>query len=254
VSAVLVVDIGNTTTRVGVWQGGTARELSIVTTRAMADAAGGTEVEAIAERAGLARLRVAISSVVPAAEMAWIRWCQERGVPYMVIHGDTPTPLTNRYSEPRRLGPDRLANAVGAVRRLGAPVIVAGLGTATVIDAVTSQREFLGGAIAIGVESGVSALGEMTAALPRITLKAPVPEIGRTTEDCMRLGAVIGAAAFIEGLASRFRSLVGGSAPVALTGGNGALVAEHLAMEHHVFPHLTLEGIGAIWEHNHGGA
>lgn len=252
-STLLVVDVGNTTTRAGVWHKGTAREVRVTATRALMGAPGGeAELEAVADAAGGGRLRVAISSVVPEVELLCSRWCQERGLPFMVIHGDTPTPLVNRYAEPRRLGPDRLANAVGAVARLGAPVIVAALGTATVIDAVSAEKEFLGGAIAVGVESGVTALSEMTAALPRIHLSAPMPEIGQATEDCLRLGAVVGAAAMIEGLAGRFRALIGKSAPLALTGGNAQAVSEHLALEHHVFPNLTLEGIGAIWAHAHG--
>jgi type III pantothenate kinase len=251
-STLLVVDIGNTTTRAGVWQDGAVRELRVVGTRALIEAPDTTEFDIIAKAAGSERLRVAISSVVPDAESAWTRWCQESGVDFMVIHGDTPTPLANRYADPRQLGPDRLANAVAAVRRVGAPAVVAGLGTATVVDAVSAERGFLGGAIAVGVETGVTALSEMTAGLPSIALRAPMPEIGARTEDCMRIGAVVGAAALIEGLTARFRALIGEGAPLVLTGGNAGIVAGHLSLEHMVFPDLTLEGIGAIWEYSHG--
>jgi type III pantothenate kinase len=248
----LVVDIGNTTTRVGVWHDGVAREVRVVGTRALIEAPDRAELDTLANAAGVEQRRVAISSVVPDAESVWTRWCQEHGVQFMVIHGDTPTPLVNRYADPRQLGPDRLANAVAAVGRVGAPVVVVGLGTATVVDAVSAEREFLGGAIAAGLETGVAALSKMTAGLPPVRLRAPTPEIGESTEDCMRIGAVIGTAALIEGLVTRFRALIGQSAPLVLTGGNAGIVAEHLLLEHTVFPHLTLEGIGAIWEYSHG--
>jgi type III pantothenate kinase len=252
VSALLAVDIGNTTTRVGIWQDGAAREVRVVGTQALMAASDTTEFDAIARAAGIEQRWVAISSVIPEAESAWTRWCQETGARFMVIHGDTPTPLTNRYADPRQLGPDRMANAVAAMRRVGAPVVVAGLGTATVVDAVTARKEFVGGAIAVGVETGIAALSRMTANLPLIPLQAPVPEIGERTEDCMRIGAVTGTAALVEGLASRFRALIGQGAPLVLTGGNADIVARHLLLEHAVFPHLTLEGIGAIWDHAHG--
>jgi len=253
VSTLLVVDIGNTTTRVGLWRDGTAREMTVLPTRSIPDTPGDTaKLDAIAELVGLDGLKVAISSVVPEVGLIWVRWCQERGAPFMVIRGDTPAPVVNRYSQPERLGPDRLANAVGAVRRFGAPAIIAALGTATVVDAVSPRREFLGGAIVAGVQAGVSALAEMTAALPCVELPGPLPQIGQDTDGCMRLGAVVGAAAMVEGLAARFRALAGEVAPLALTGGNAQLVSEHLRMPHHVFPSLTLEGIGAIWEHNQG--
>lgn len=251
-STLLVVDIGNTTTRAGVWQDGAARELRVIGTRSFMEASDTAELDSIVDAAGAERLRVAISSVVPDAEIAWTRWCQERGIPFMVIHGDTPTPLVNRYADPRQLGPDRLANAVAAVRRVGAPVVVAGLGTATIVDAVSAEKEFLGGAIAAGVETGVMALSGMAAGLPLIPLRALVPDIGGKTDDCMRIGAVVGAAALMEGLATRFRALIGQGAPLVLTGGNASIVAGHLLLEHTVFPHLTLEGIGTIWEYSHG--
>lgn len=254
-NGLLVVDVGNSTTRVGVWQDGEAREVAVLGTREIADSPDSQlRLDAIAESAGVERLRVGISAVVPQVETAWVRWCQERGVPFLAIHGDTPAPLVNRYAEPAQLGPDRLASAVGAVRRLGAPVIVASLGTATVLDAVSANREFLGGAIAAGIETGLVALSEKTAALHRIVLTGAAHAIGHNTEQCLRSGAVLGAAAMIEGLVARLRGTVGEAAPVALTGGHAAMVSEYLMVEHRLLPNLTLDGIGAIWEHNGGGA
>ncbi len=250
-SDLLVVDVGNTTTRAGVWREGEVQQVSVVSTlRILESVDTNAELDAIAEDLGLRLLNVAISSVVPSAELIWARWCQEQGLPFLTIRGDTPTPLTSRYAEPGRLGPDRMANAVGAVRRLGAPVIVAGLGTATVVDAVSAKGEFLGGAIAVGLETGLAALADRTAALPRVEPDSPITPVGRDTEQCLQVGAVLGTAAAVEGLATRLREVIGEKAPLALTGGHAERVSAALRLEHSVFPYLTLEGIGAIWEHS----
>jgi len=131
---------------------------------------------------------------------------------------------------------------------------VVSLGTATVVDAVSEEAEFLGGAIVVGVQTGLAALAERTAALPRVTVEAPERTIGRDTEECLAIGAVVGTAALVEGLAARLRDIVGDSAPLALTGGYAELISEHIWIEHEMFPSLTLEGIATIWEHNRGRA
>jgi len=250
VTDVLVVDIGNTTTRVGRWADGEVRGVATLPTR---EAGSGPAIAAAVKAAeGHGRLEVALSSVAPEVERAWVEWCEGEGRGVMVVRGDTDTPLVNRYEEPARLGPDRLAAAVGAVRRLGAPVVVVSLGTATVVDAVSARRELLGGAIAAGVETGLWALAERTAALPRAAAEAPREMVGRSTEECLRVGAVLGTAALVEGLAARLREVVGEKARAAVTGGLAGAISPHLRMEHEVFPELTLEGIGAIWEHNRG--
>lgn len=191
---------------------------------------------------------LALCSVVPPAEEAWRKWAEQNGLDLFAIRGDTPAPLTNRYAQPAQLGPDRLCAAVGAVARLGAPVIVVSLGTATVVDAVSAERELLGGAIAAGVGTGLSALHEKTAALPSVTPRTPVGIIGLNTEDGLRAGAVLGTAALAEGLVARMRDVIG-PAPVALTSGNAALIAPHLRGEDwSVYPTLLMEGAGLIWE------
>jgi type III pantothenate kinase len=119
-----------------------------------------------------------------------------------------------------------------------------------VVDAVSAGREFLGGAVAIGVQSGLEALAEKTAALPRVEASRPQGMIGRDTEECLRAGAACGTAALVEGVAERMREEIGAGAPLVVTGGHAELVSRCLRGEHEVAPTLTLEGVAAVWEHN----
>jgi type III pantothenate kinase len=255
VSRVLVVDIGNTTTRAGLWQ---AERVAHVRTGRTSELHSVADVDVLAEPllegldAEEPGADIALCSVVPQAEAMWLEWAASAGAGAFVVSGRTPAPLENRYSRPEQLGPDRLAAAVGAARRLGAPVIVVSLGTATVVDLVSGEGRFLGGAIAAGLKIELAALAEGTAALPTIALAQPERVLGVDTEQCLLSGAVHGTAALIEGMVSRFQEALGSAAPVALTGGHAELVSPHLRVEHEVFPDLVLDGVGAIWEYNRG--
>jgi type III pantothenate kinase len=198
-----------------------------------------------------------------------LQWCERHGIAPFVVRGDTPTPLANRYRAPHLLGPDRLAAAVGAAHRFGAPVIVASLGTAVVVDAISPAKEFLGGAIWVGMATGLASLAERTGLpdlapppsadnpcnlrdLPMIQTP-PLAPIGADTEACLLAGAVHGTAALIDGLALRMRACMDTAAPLVLTGGDADAITVFLREKHEVVPHLTLIGTALIWEHNRGG-
>jgi len=246
VSGLLVVDIGNTTTKVGAWNGATVEAVSVTPTRE-------SESRIPAAQSLDSGFSVAICSVVPEAEAAWLEWCEREGKPGFVVRGDTRSPLVNRYRAPARLGPDRLATAVGAAHRFGAPVIVASLGTAVVVDAVSASKEYLGGAIWVGITPGLDALFERAAMLPHISQRPPSSPIGGDTEACLLAGAFHGTAALIGGVAARMREFIGEGAPLILTGGDAELISFYLQANHEVAPYLTLEGIALIWEHSRGG-
>ena len=255
VSDLLLVDIGNTTTRLGRRRDRRLQVLSVAGTR---EASTLREVAALAEsvlgppEAPAGELALAMCSVVPAAGEVWLEWCAARGVTPLTVRGDTPTPLTNQYRAPDLLGGDRIAAAVGAAQRLGTPVVVASLGTATVVDAVSAEGGFLGGAIAAGVETGLTALAEHTRALPRVTAAEVSSPIGRDTTESLRVGAVCGTASLVAGLTEQMRGVIGAEAPLALTGGYAELIAGHLGLDCTVAPELTLEGLAAIWDYNQG--
>jgi len=248
----LVVDIGNTTTRVGVWDGGEVGVVSVSPTHELAASARVGEVARQASGQGAAGGEVALCCVVPSAESAWREWAAGEGREVFVVRGDTETPLRNRYRDPERLGGDRLAAAVGAVRRFGAPVLVASLGTAPMVDAVSAEREFLGGAIGVGVQTGLDALAKSTEALPRVAANEVAGAIGADTEECLGVAAVHGTAGLVAGLAERMREVVGANAPLAITGGHAELISGYLRVAHEVAPTLLLEGVGAVWEHHRG--
>ncbi len=249
----LVVDIGNTTTKVGVWEGGAVRGLSVGPTSGVAKPGDlASQVTAAADAGEEGEFEVALCSVVPEAASDWVQWCERESRPAFIVRGDMPSPLVNRYRTPRRLGPDRLAAAVGAARRCGVPVIVASVGTTVVVDAVSPDCEYLGGAIWVGMASGFQALAERTAALPKASRDLPAGPIGADTEACIRVGAAYGTASLIDGLASRIREAIGPNTPLVVTGGDAELLSSYLRVQHEVVPTLTLEGVAAIWEHNRG--
>jgi type III pantothenate kinase len=277
VNTLLVVDIGNTTTKVGAWNGTTVEAVSVTPTRETESLLESLLLDSPGPRSlgeGGSTLRpsdssVAICSVVPQAEAAWLQWCERNGRAPFIVRGDTPTPLVNRYRAPDRLGPDRLAAAVGAAHRFGAPAIVASLGTAVVVDAVSPSKEFLGGAIWVGMAAGFATLAERTG-LPDLApppaadgrrnlrdlrmIQGPSAPIGDDTQACLLAGAFHGTAALIDGLAQRMRAYMDGAAPLVLTGGDAEAITFFLREKHEVVPHLALIGSALIWEHNHGGA
>ncbi len=247
----LVVDIGNTTTKVGAWNGATIEAVSVTPTREIDSLlANASRLLDAAGSAGAQRFDVAICSVVPEAESAWLDWCARGGRTAFLVRGDTPSPLVNRYRTPASLGPDRLATAVGAAHCIGAPVIVASLGTAVVVDAVSPSKEYLGGSVWVGMATGFAALAARTAALPRLTTEPPSTPIGADTEASLHAGAVYGTAALIEGVASRMREYLGADAPLVLTGGDAELISFYISAKHEIIPYLALTGSALIYEHN----
>jgi type III pantothenate kinase len=251
VTTLLLVDIGNSNTRIAAWQDGALADVHVIPTR---DAG---EPSRLAARLALGPedADIALCSVVPAALAVWVEWCTSAGREPFILRGDTPSPLALRYRRPDRLGPDRLAAAVGGFTRAGAPVVVASLGTATFVDAVSPQAEFLGGAIAVGVETGLAALADSTAALPLVPPLHPAEgPIGRNTEECLYSGAAYGTAALLEGLTERLRAEIGAAAPLLLTGGSAEFVSRYLRLNHEVCPDLALQGLAAIYAHNRGEA
>lgn len=246
----LVVDIGNTLTKVGIWDG---VRIGLVVQRSTNDAREFTaDVAKMAVAQGAEAAPLAVCSVVPEAFQVWNEWAESECRPLLRIQGDSQTPLTNRYRTPETLGPDRLAAAVAAEHRLGAPVIVASTGTAVVVDAVSPKREYLGGAIWVGTRLGFDALAAGTGGLPHVSLEDVSTPIGGDTTTSLRTGALHGTAALVEGLTARMREYLGADAPVALTGGDADRIAPYLRVAHDVCPTLTLEGLALIWEHLHG--
>ncbi|HZF02611.1 MAG TPA: type III pantothenate kinase [Methylomirabilota bacterium] len=155
------------------------------------------------------------------------------------------------YPKPDSIGADRLANAVAARKRFGAPVVVVDFGTAVTFDVVDSKGNYVGGIIAPGLAAMTDYLHEKTALLPRIKIREMRNVVGKSTKQAMLVGAVQGYRGLIRGLLSELkRELKTKKLPVVATGGYAKLIAAKLPEISAVAPDLTLEGLRLVWKSN----
>jgi len=160
--------------------------------------------------------------------------------------------IRNLYDNPRDVGPDRLVDAVAALKLYQPPLIVVDCGTATVFDAVSSEGAYLGGAIAPGIARSAEMLFARASRLYRVGLQAPSTAIGRNTEAALQSGILLGYVGLVEGLVARFKRELGGAAYVIGTGGYAEIIARETASIDIVNPELTLIGLRLIYELNRG--
>jgi type III pantothenate kinase len=193
---------------------------------------------------------VAICSGVPRVT-AELRTMTERyfGFPALVLEPGVRTGMPILYDNPKEVGADRIANAVGAYDLFGGPTIIVDFGTATTIEAVSAAGEYLGGAIFPGVEIAMDALFGRAAGLRRVELQPPKHVIGKSTAESTQSGAIYGFSAQVDGLVDRFVAELGECAVVA-TGGLADLIAPHARTVQHYEPWLTLYGLRIIFERN----
>ena len=195
---------------------------------------------------------IAISSTVPTLT-ATLRAMAQRwfDVPTVVLEPGVRSGMPILYDNPKEVGADRIANAVAAYDKYGGPSIVVDFGTATTLEAISAQGEYLGGAIVPGIEIGMDALFARAAALPRVEVLEPRRVIGKSTVESIRSGAVFGYAALVDGLCERFEAELGDCAVIA-TGGLSGLIAPHSDRIDHNEPWLTLHGLRLVFERNTG--
>jgi type III pantothenate kinase len=153
------------------------------------------------------------------------------------------------YPQPNSIGPDRLANAVAAKLRFGAPVVVVDFGTAVTFDVVDSRGNYVGGIIAPGLAVMTDYLHEKTALLPKIKIREIKSAVGKSTEAAMLVGAVHGYRGLVRELIAELkRELRAKKLPVVATGGYAKLIAAKLPEISAVAPDLTLEGLRLVWQ------
>jgi type III pantothenate kinase len=198
---------------------------------------------------------VVISSVVPNLNPALIEASRRylKCEPVMVGPG-VKTGVRIRYENPKDVGADRIANALAAYTKYGGPVVVIDFGTAVTYDAISAEGDYLGGAIAPGVEISLDALVSNTAMLRRVEAVAPDSVIGRNTVASIQSGLVWGFVAQVEGMVERIVAELGGTAKVIATGGQAGLVAGLTPVIQATDPLLTLEGLRLIYLQNADGA
>jgi type III pantothenate kinase len=251
----LAIDVGNTHTVAGVFQGAELLHHWRVSTDRSA-----TVDELAAAHEGILQLRggsltgldhMVVASVVPTLTGGYqdlaTRYLDR---PALVIGPGVRTGMPLAIDNPHELGADRIANGVAAYRRFGGPCLVVDFGTSTNFDAVSAQGAFLGGAIAPGIEIAVEALIARAARLFKVDLSAPDRAIGKNTSDSLRSGIVFGTVAMVDGLVQRLVSELGPETTVVATGGLAGLVCRFSETIHEHDPFLTLEGLRAIHELN----
>ena len=249
----LVIDVGNTNTKIGVFQGDRLLVSWSLTTRReqTADEYGLFMTTLLGTRgiAAAAVEGVAISNVVPPVQQALERMTEQYfGVTALSVEPGVNTTMPLAVENPREVGPDRIVSMVAAVAKYGAPVIVVDLGTATRFDCVNARGEFIGGAIAPGIAVALDALLNRAARLFRVELVRPKEAIGRNTVTNIQSGVVYGWAGLVDGLVERMRTEMGGSPKVIATGGHADLIANVARSINDVNEHLAFEGLRLLWE------
>ncbi|GAB4284973.1 MAG: type III pantothenate kinase [Coriobacteriia bacterium] len=252
---ILAVDVGNTQTVLGLFDGDTLEGHWRISTETML-----TADELRVQIGGLLALdgrrwadveRLVIASVVPALTLAYEEVAERAtALPPMVIGPGIKTGIAIRYDNPHEVGADRIVNAVAAFEAYGGPAIVVDFGTATTLDVIAEDGAYLGGAIAPGVETSAEALFRRAARLASVDLEPPDRVIGRNTRESVQAGLLLGEAVMVDGLVRRAWGELGGPCEVVATGGLAERMAELCETIGHVDADLTLRGLSLIYRRN----
>jgi type III pantothenate kinase len=193
---------------------------------------------------------LAVTSSVPRVTSA-VRQMADRwfDVPCVVLEPGVRSGMPILYDNPKEVGADRIANAIGAYDLYGGPCIVVDLGTATTFDAISAKGEYLGGAITPGVAISMDALFHHAAALRRVELVEPRSVIGKSTVESLQAGALYGYAEQVDGMCRRIVDELGKCTVVA-TGGLSEVIAPYTSTIDHREPWLTLHGLRIVYERN----
>lgn len=246
---ILVFDVGNTETTIGLFQGSELLDHWRIATRheQTVDELG-LLVRSLIRESGFDPDELTdsmIASVVPPLTPHLIEMCDRHlGVPVGVIDPRTELPIRLDVEEPLSVGADRIANTIAVASLFRKDTIVVDLGTATTFDCIGADGVFLGGVIAPGVKSGGETLVSRTAKLPRVDLEPPASIIGRRTETALQSGIFYSAIATIDGIVQRTREEWGRpDILVIATGGLASLLAPHCRTIDRVEPFLSLYGL-----------
>jgi type III pantothenate kinase len=251
----LAVDVGNTQTHLGVFEGTRLVEHWRLATEAEA-----TSDELAVTVASLLRLRgiepsaidaSIVSTVVPRLGPEYARMCERNlGTPCLMVGPNLKTGMAIKIDNPHELGADRLVNAVAAYHRVGSACVAVDFGTSSNFDAVSASGEYVGGVIAPGVEISMEALTARTAKLPRIDLAQPQAVIGKNTHAAIQSGVVYGFAGLIDGIARRLAGELGDGTTFIATGGLAGAIVPFCETIDETDELLTLTGLRLIYERN----
>lgn len=252
----LCVDIGNRHTVLGVFDGARlAHHWRVATEETRTADEWHLLVSGLLERVDRTVTGIAVCSTVPMVLHEW-RLMMERylsDVTRVVVEPGVRTGVPVLMDNPREVGTDRIANALAAAELFGGPCVVVDFGTATTYDVVGRRGEYVGGAIAPGIELSLEALGRRGAQLRRVELLRPRSVIAKNTVEALQAGAVFGFAAQVEGMVARMVAAMGAArseVTVIATGGLALVVLDECeAVDVHE-PWLTLQGLRLVFERN----
>lgn len=251
----LVFDIGNTQTVIGVFSGAKLlADWRLATDRQKTVDEYGILLKSLFQNSNLEVSQVkagVISSVVPPVTGLFERMAVKYfSINPLVVGPGIKTGLAFKYENPREVGADRVVNAVAAIKLFNPPLIVVDFGTATTFCAIAPNGEYQGGALAPGLRISSEALFHRTAKLPKIEIEKPKSIIGRNTIHAMQAGLFYGYLGLIEGIISRMKEEMGCDPQVVATGDFAGLIGENTKLIDVVEPHLTLHGLRFINELN----
>ena len=247
----LAIDIGNTTTVLGLFQNGKlASFYRIASHQSLTEDEAGLQVQQLFGQKSLEKLRaVVICSVVPALTSTYQQMSQKYlQIRPIIVNFNLKTGLKIKYKDPSQVGADRIANTIAAKILYKLPCIIVDLGTATTFDVISARGDYLGGVIAPGIETSSSELFRRTAQLFKVKIEKPPRAIGRTTQESLQSGIILGAAGQIDFIVTQIEKEAGKKCRVIATGGYAPLVWQVSKKIQKIDLTLTLKGLYYIYE------
>jgi len=254
---ILVIDIGNTHTVFGVFEGPEIKEhwrftSSLVRTEDEI----GLWIKNYFQHSGLSFSDingVCISSVVPDLSNPY-KWMSQKylGQEALIIDSSLDLGLEIKYKDPTTVGADRLCNAVAGIEQYGKPLIILDFGTATTFDCIDSDGNYAGGVIAPGIETSINSLHKRAAKLPLVELTIPDAAIGLTTEESIQIGIIKGTIHLVQGIVQDLKKELGKNAKVIATGGLAPVIYKNTKIIDEVDSFLSLRGSASIYLKNQG--
>lgn len=251
----LAIDIGNTNIVLGLYEGDTlGPRWRLATVHERTADEYGIQMIGLFRHVGVgteAIRGIAIASVVPPLAGTFEQACLKYlGISPLIVDAGTKTGVRIKYEDPKQVGADRVVDAAAAYKLYGGPACIVDFGTATTFDAISVAGDYLGGAIAPGINVSADALFRRTSKLPRVDIQRPPSAIGRNTVHSLQSGLYFGYVGLVEGMVARFRSELGPQLKVIATGGLAEIIAKETNAIQIIAPWLTLDGLRMIFDMN----